>query len=373
MDTNFAPAQKSSLEELQAEIRFVSLHPVINTLLRSVAGVLAVLNKNRQVITVNADLLRTFGFTDASELFGLRLGEIVECRHSKEEPAGCGTTKFCQTCGAAIAMMICQADRKPADQKCCIEAVANGENVDLYFKVRVVPVTLNSHDFMIVFLTDMTQDQKWASIERVFFHDIGNLLTGLEGLSELLVSDEPESKNVKRLNRLVMRMSKEIEMQRMLFSNKASHYEPNFEEINLGHFIKELHGFHAASEFSKDKTLVLPQGFENSFVTADYSLLYRILVNMITNAFEASHAHDTVELTISQTQQHTAFSVHNSGVIPPEIQHRIFQRNFSTKNGGGKGIGTYSMKLFGEELLKGKMTFISSPQQGTVFTFLLPK
>mgnify|MGYP006293419399 CR=1 len=38
----------------------------------------------------------------------------------------------------------------------------------------------------------------------------------------------------------------------------------------------------------------------------------------------------------------------------------LFKRSFSTK-GVGRGIGTYSMKLFGEKYLKGKVDFKNSP------------
>jgi sensor histidine kinase regulating citrate/malate metabolism len=55
--------------------------------------------------------------------------------------------------------------------------------------------------------------------------------------------------------------------------------------------------------------------------------------------------------------------------VLPEIANRIFQRNFSTKAQAGRGVGTYSMKLFGEKILGGKVSFTSSREDGTVFKF----
>ena len=49
----------------------------------------------------------------------------------------------------------------------------------------------------------------------------------------------------------------------------------------------------------------------------------------------------------------------------------IFSRTFSTK-GFGRGIGTYSVKLFTEQYLKGKVEFVSESGIGTVFTLVLP-
>ncbi|MDR3555950.1 MAG: ATP-binding protein [Syntrophobacteraceae bacterium] len=41
------------------------------------------------------------------------------------------------------------------------------------------------------------------------------------------------------------------------------------------------------------------------------------------------------------------------------------------KSGPGRGLGAYSMKLFGEDILGGKVGFTSSEVDGTVFRFSL--
>jgi len=67
-----------------------------------------------------------------------------------------------------------------------------------------------------------------------------------------------------------------------------------------------------------------------------------------------------------------SFHVHNDGMIPDAVAARIFQRSFSTKGTPGRGLGTYSMKLFGENILGGKVGFHSTDQQGTTFYLTLP-
>ncbi len=54
------------------------------------------------------------------------------------------------------------------------------------------------------------------------------------------------------------------------------------------------------------------------------------------------------------------------------MARRIFQRNFSTKAEAGRGIGTFSMKLLGEEVLGGKVSFTSTENDGTVFVLSHP-
>jgi len=51
----------------------------------------------------------------------------------------------------------------------------------------------------------------------------------------------------------------------------------------------------------------------------------------------------------------------------------VFQRNFSTHDEPGRGLGTSSMKMLGEQLLGGHVSFISNEHDGTTFMFTLPK
>jgi sensor histidine kinase regulating citrate/malate metabolism len=67
------------------------------------------------------------------------------------------------------------------------------------------------------------------------------------------------------------------------------------------------------------------------------------------------------------------FAVHNPDVMPEAVQLQVFQRSFSTKEPSGRGIGTYSMKLFGERYLGGKVDFVSREPEGTTFTLALRK
>jgi sensor histidine kinase regulating citrate/malate metabolism len=59
--------------------------------------------------------------------------------------------------------------------------------------------------------------------------------------------------------------------------------------------------------------------------------------------------------------------------MPREVQLQVFQRSFSTKARSGRGIGTYSIKLFVERYLKGTVGFTSDEPGGTTFTVTLPK
>ena len=64
--------------------------------------------------------------------------------------------------------------------------------------------------------------------------------------------------------------------------------------------------------------------------------------------------------------------VHNPGFIDEAVQPHLFERSFSTKADKGRGIGTYSMKLYGERYLGGTVSYSSDLASGTRFCFFLP-
>ena len=93
---------------------------------------------------------------------------------------------------------------------------------------------------------------------------------------------------------------------------------------------------------------------------------------MVINALEASGENDIIRFWLEHEANLLSFCVWNAQEIPQEIAGRVFQRNFSTKEQAGRGIGTYSMKLFGEKILGGKVSFRTSDKEGTIFKFSLP-
>lgn len=93
---------------------------------------------------------------------------------------------------------------------------------------------------------------------------------------------------------------------------------------------------------------------------------------MIINALEATAENGEVKIWLENKDDFLSFCVWNAQEIPHDIANRIFQRNFSTKEQAGRGIGTYSMKLLGEKILGGQVSFTTSKKEGTIFRFTYP-
>ena len=101
--------------------------------------------------------------------------------------------------------------------------------------------------------------------------------------------------------------------------------------------------------------------------------MVRVLTNMVTNALEATEKGRSIKLWARENAPFFSFYVWNHQAIDKMAVNRIFQRNISTKTGSGRGLGTYSMKLFAESFLGGKIDFSTSEPEGTTFGFHLPR
>jgi signal transduction histidine kinase len=123
---------------------------------------------------------------------------------------------------------------------------------------------------------------------------------------------------------------------------------------------------------AKDRFIELGPVCDETIFTNRH-LLMCVLGNMQKNALEATTPGGVVTLGCLDNGSTVTFTVHNAEVMPEEVQLQIFIRSFSTKASSGRGIGTYSMKLFGEKCLGGTVDFTSKSLEGTTFRPTIPK
>ena len=371
IDTHFAIAERVEEEVLAEEIEIVNKNAVVSGLLLSIGGLLAILNEQRQVVALNDSFLKVLGIDDPLKALGLRPGEAMQCIHAHDHPAGCGTSRYCSTCGAAIAIVSSLGQDKPVERVCALTANQGDNLVDLALLVRYHPIRIDQKRFLLLFIQDISQQQHRAALERTFFHDINNLLGMLLGASELLMADNP-SGIARSIHQASMRLVKEVAIQRCLLQSESSAYQPTWQEFPIEQIIEELESFFTNYPVAQGKDIVFPESSPTLFVRTDISLLLRVLCNMVLNALEATLEGGVVKVWLEHENQMLSFCVWNALEIPGDVVGRIFQRNFSTKQQDGRGIGTFSMKLLGEKILGGRVDFTTSGEDGTVFVFSLP-
>jgi signal transduction histidine kinase len=372
--TWFLPAERASAQALQAQIARCASGPVIDAIMQSWAGAVALLNHERQIVAINAGYLEVLGVDDPAAVMGLRPGEAVGCRFATEEPGGCGTARACASCGAAIAIATSMAKNLPEVRDCVITAIQGEEPVDLEFRVCASPLEIEAERFTLLTLQDITTEARRANLERVFFHDLSNLAMGLTGAAHALGSpDEAEAHQVQDDVRLLAdRVAREIQLQRALATARPGSLRVTVEAITTGTLLDQLSKLFLHHPAAAGKTLEVT-GDRAVELETDPFLLHRVLTNLLVNAFEATPAGGHVRLSVEPREGGAAFRVWNAGAIPNASAPRIFQRYFSTKPGEGRGQGTFAVKLFGEKYLKGAVGFSSAPETGTAFEVKVPR
>ncbi|MCP3876185.1 MAG: PAS domain-containing sensor histidine kinase [Desulfobacteraceae bacterium] len=373
METNFAPAKRTDRRKFKNQIFAVSHSPIMNTLLKVMSGLIVVLNETRQIVAMNHAFLKAIGVQDAEEVLGMRLGESLNCKNAQEGVNGCGTTELCSTCGAVIATMTAIERDKPDEQICVLSSKKDGIQKDICLLIRSQPITIEKNRWILIFAQDITQQHFWTNMERIFFHDLSNMLATLLGYSELLSEEMPDNKSVRYIRGVSKRLHDEITLQKSLSQYKDAKYFLRKSNSSINDIKKEMilivHG-HESLE-GKYLNEIWPE--KNIQIYTDTFLVSKILQNMVINALEATKAGGIVKLTTRIEQRHIEWEIWNEDFIAENIQKRIFQRHFSTKSNIGRGLGTFSMKLFGEEYLKGKVYFESSLNHGTKFVLQLPR
>jgi signal transduction histidine kinase len=176
---------------------------------------------------------------------------------------------------------------------------------------------------------------------------------------------------IRELAMLVARLLHEIQTQRNLMAAERGEYRLQLKPVAVPDLLREVAQIATGRAGAGDHPLQVSAGPELT-ITTDRTLLCRVLTNMVKNAIEAVAPGEQVRLWCEASPQQVTLRVHNPGTIPERAARRVFQRSFTTKRGVGRGLGTYSMKLFGEQYLQGKVGFTSSPETGTEFFIHLP-
>lgn len=353
---------------LEREIRTVSQSPVVSAVLEMADAMLLVLNPQRQVVAFNS---RVAAIRSPEEVLGRRPGEFLDCS-SGQEPGGCGTGPACATCGALGAILACQARCRPVESECLIRT-DRADGGALEFNVRATPVTIEDSSFTVVSLRDISSEKRREALEQVFFHDVLNTVAGLRGWAERMQLGPIDLPQVgERIDFLTQEIEREIGDHRAILLAENGALVASREAFWTGALLRDVAAVFSGHPAARDRRLELGPPAEDVELVSDRTLLVRVLVNMVRNAFEATAAGHAIRIGCQVHPRGVRLFVRNDEPIAREVQARIFQRSFSTKARRGRGLGTYSMKLFGERHLGGEVSFTSSPEAGTEFAIVLP-
>ena len=171
---------------------------------------------------------------------------------------------------------------------------------------------------------------------------------------------------------LAKRLQREIEDQRVLLQAEEGTLQTESAAVHPEAVLDVVAGIIDGHPDARGRKVEIIRGGTGSTIVTDESLLVRILVNMVKNALEATPEGGVVRAWVEHGSAGCEFRVWNAGTIAQDVAIQIFKRSFSTKSGRGRGLGTFSMKLFGERYLGGSVGFTATEDEGTKFFIRLP-
>jgi len=235
---------------------------------------------------------------------------------------------------------------------------------------------------------DEKELESWQKLIRVLTHELmnsaGPINSTIATIKEFLINSNNETKPVESLNNQIvadvvegLKIIEERSSGMMDFVSKFRSLtllpKPTFSTFPVSDLIKTTELLMAdrikSGKITFDATISPP----NLAITADKGMMEQILINLVNNAILALENSATKNLTILATidqDQRPIIQVSDTGTgIPLDIQDKIFIPFFTTrKNGSGIGL-SLSRQL--TRLLGGTLTFISKPNEKTVFTIKL--
>lgn len=371
----FAPlaTERSSKETVARQARLFAESPAAGVLDRLPMGV-SVFNDTRQIVYSNAKF-RELASLDgpAEELVGQRLGEAFSCLGANLELGGCGTSELCRSCGVAQSLGVALAGQDMVEGACSLARKSGRRFETMDFRVWIWGLPHGGEIFHAAILTDARPEKRLALMERLFFHDILNIVAGMQGICELMREEEEGARNAE-LDLLLFaaeRVTDLILSQRDFTQAERGDYEVASNKMGTLSLLSDITALMRREPSARGKTLVVAKDSADAFFASDRKLVTRILVNMQKNALEATPPGGEVTVGCALEDGSVRFWVRNPGLVAPEARPQIFRRAFSTK-GSGRGLGTYGMKLFAETYLNGEVGFASDEATGTTFFVRLP-
>ncbi|MCF7807114.1 MAG: HAMP domain-containing histidine kinase [Candidatus Marinimicrobia bacterium] len=338
-----------------------------NVLTSLISDAIIIVDGNDQSVYTNNKLLEILGINDTA-VHGAKTSDILNCVHTDPMGGGCGSTEFCNDCELRKTIQLAQ-NRGQSRRECRIRA-KGGRALEL--EVKAEHFEFDYEQFTILTLRDISSEKRRKALERTFFHDILNTAGVIHSASKLLNGDESKNQTfMDMITRSSLNLIEEIKSHRLLLQAENGDLTPHMTLFSPKSKIVEVVKDLEYNPISKGKTLITDEFLSSAVVESDPVIFGRVLLNLVKNALEASNHDEAVSVGCFDSAGGVTISIHNPTYIPLDVQHQIFQRSYSTK-GEGRGIGTYSVKLFVEEYLEGRVWFESSVHTGTVFYVFLP-
>lgn len=234
-------------------------------------------------------------------------------------------------------------------------------SISIIFIIRYYTKIVHEKD---AFITKQTKFAAMGEMISMIAHQWRQPLTGMGMAVENLKLDvELEDCNPERFSQTLETISQQILYLSTTIDDFRNFFKPN-QQVQTFHLVKFLDEtlLLIDSTLKKDGVEVIQKCPQNLTLTTHKNDLTQIVLNIVKNARDAyvlgnSQAKRQVFITVKEIQDGIVISIKdNAGGIKKEIQEKIFDPYFSTKDEkNGTGLGLYMSKLIIESHLDGSL------------------
>lgn len=266
----------------------------------------------------------------------------------------------------------------------------NDDGTDYFYHYQYLSI-LDEHNKQIgayVIIHDKTEDRildiKRNDMINVIVHELKNPITGVVGLSNLIIESDSMSMDEtkvltkeiynsgERMNHLVNRF---LDVQKL----EAGKTNVNITKVDLKQVVREVTELSKPLLSSKNLTLMVTEKGRIFEFDADFDLVFDAIQNLLSNAVKYGDAGREIRIDLQSSEDIISISVTDFGYgISIEDQNKVFDKFFRVKSNPkaakekGTGLGLAYVKQIMQRH-NGEIALESSIEIGTKFTLTFPR
>lgn len=384
---------KKTTEHNEAELK---------TIFNKVPSTIIIYDENTRVERINEKGIRKFG-VDKKDVKNLSLGEVINCNHLIMGQKSCGLNKNCPNCQLKNLMKeTIETGKEISKKEIAVLVQQNGNEETKTMLLSTAILKSNGNNTYIAALDDITDRKKMEEelisakekaelsekLKTAFLnnisHEIRTPLNGLLGFLDFFEGDIKAFSDEERSNFVqIMRKSGDRLINTVTDIVEASKLDSGIVDFNTHLFSleKAIDGLYNETvqkfgdhpvEFSYN----IDESLKNCQLETDESKLFRILRNLVGNAFKFTNA-GSISLEVKQEKGEIVFYVSDTGIGISEEDLRVIFDPFRqadidlARAFDGNGLGlTIASKLV--KCLGGELKVFSERGKGSSFYFSLP-
>ena len=223
----------------------------------------------------------------------------------------------------------------------------------------------------------MRQSDRLATVGQLaagVAHEIGNPLTSISSLVQLLERRMPNPDHIGKLGRIRANIERITKIVRELvdFTRPQA---TDVQAVQINDVVQNAVGLMSYDNRSQKIKIDLDLSPDLPRIKASPDKLHQVIVNLLVNAFDAMKEHGD-QILITTTANASTISINvtdNGGGMNSEVMDKIFEPFFTTKDvGKGTGLGlSVSHGIINS--MNGSLSVTSSPGEGATFLIEIPK